>query len=186
VPADWKTAEPPICTPPIALVRYANKICFVVESNRLSVSDSQQQAVPDNSPIPDLAAKYIKILTHVRYNAVGINFLFFKPQADSEALLIRRFLKDGPWNSGSNPLRSLALRLKYAAEPGELNLSCETVTMPNAEVDTAETGLRIHANYHLAFSSDNPLGLALDAIGLFRNRYAHAVSWIKTLFGQEE
>ncbi len=63
-----------ICTPPLSQVSYIEGLSIVAEFEKLQFIDIKKERIPFESPIPEIAIKYIKTLPHVQYTAVGLNF----------------------------------------------------------------------------------------------------------------
>jgi len=126
VPKDWnwEVAET-ITMPPLALVRYASGIAITVEHNKLQVMDVSDEPVPKKSKATAIARKYVETLPHVRYVAVGNNFQSVLPVEKPGAFLKSRFLKSGPWDSGSPALDEAGIRLVYPLPGGRLVLSLD-------------------------------------------------------------
>ena len=70
VPKEWSASEAPLCTPALSVVRYKN-ISLIADINKFQVVNSDEIVEPR---IADLAARYIEVLPHVHYTALGINF----------------------------------------------------------------------------------------------------------------
>ena len=113
VPEDWEPADPPICTPPFAQVKFKNQIVFTVQTDRLQVKDERPPEDVRSSQVPELATKYIRTLPHVRYTAVGVNVTGALECADPGAFLVERFMKPGPWNERELSLQSTTIQMQY-------------------------------------------------------------------------
>ena len=109
----WDLAESPICTPPFAVVKYANGVSFTTELRKFQVLDEALQEGLGASRAPAMASKYIAALPHVRYTAVGINFNAVARCDDPENLLIDRFLKPGAWHNQQCRPKAFSCRLVY-------------------------------------------------------------------------
>lgn len=127
VPADWgwDLASPPITTPPFATVQYESGVSISVESNKLQVADNKVTE-PTESKIVAMVKRYVEVVPHVRYTAVGINFRFAIELDDADAYLKAQFLKDGAWDSEENPMKSVGLKFVYPVTTGRLVLSIDS------------------------------------------------------------
>ena len=127
VPADWgwDLASPPITTPPFATVPYESGVSISVESNKLQVADNKVTE-PSESKIVAMVKRYVEVVPHVRYTAVGINFRFAIELDDADAYLKAQFLKDGAWDSEENPMKSVGLKFVYPVTTGRLVLSIDS------------------------------------------------------------
>lgn len=127
VPEDWKwkLATPPITTPPFATVQYESDVSISVESNKLQVADNKVTE-PTESKIVAIVKRYIEVVPHVRYTAVGINFRSAIELDDADTYLKAQFLKGGVWDSEQNPMKSVGLRFVYPVTSGRLVLSIDS------------------------------------------------------------
>lgn len=97
-----------------------------METNRFQVSDQKCGEHIAQSKAIDIARRYITVLPHVRYTAVGINFRRLVEIAQPDDFIKDRFLKKGRWNKGHNGLLGLSLKFVYEHEDGRLNLALES------------------------------------------------------------
>ena len=151
VPADWEweLASPPITTPPFATVQYESGVSISVESNKLQVADNKVTE-PTASKIVAMVKRYVEVMPHVRYTAVGINFRSVIELDDADAYLKDQFLKKGPWDNEENPMKSVGLRFVYDVASGRLVLSVDSGLVKEVAGDQAQQKLVIfaHANFH--------------------------------------
>ncbi|MGH8608488.1 MAG: hypothetical protein ACREX9_14065 [Gammaproteobacteria bacterium] len=146
----WKVVGPAITTPPFATVSYDSGVTVSIESHRLQVIDSSAPGSPQSSKAVNITQKYVEVLPHVRYSAVGINFRSIVEHADANAFLKARFLKSGVWDSEAHPLQTVGLKLVYPLDGGRVTLSLNggTVTQPLEKEIKQLSGILIHANFH--------------------------------------
>lgn len=144
----WKVAGNPITTPPFAAVSYDSGVTVSVETNRLQVRDVK--STPESSKALDIARKYVEILCHVRYSAVGINFRSLAEHAEPDAFLKERFLKSGPWDSDVHVLQGIGLRLAYLMNETRVTLTMESfIGSERSEGQSKESsGIFVYANFH--------------------------------------
>lgn len=151
VPADWnwEVAET-VTTPPLALVRYTNGIAITVDHNKLQVLDVSDNPMPGKSKAAVIAQRYVETLPHVPCVAVGNNFQCVVPMENPGAFLRSRFLKSGPWDSGTPALQEAGVRLVYPLPDGRLVLSLDAGKAE--KLDGANTVgqsvLLMNANFH--------------------------------------
>jgi len=178
-------SEPPICTPAFAVVKYVDGLVFTVERERFQLSDSRLRDDFSSSDIPQLAAKYIKTLPHVRYTGAGINLTALVECDHPEALLISRFLKPGEWNDEALPVKALGLNFAYDVPRAVLRLSCEAGTVKHPELGE-KRGILLTANYHTDLPEPEALKEAEVVISLYPERCAHFSKTAKRVLGLEE
>jgi len=149
VSPDFKTKNV-ICTPPVAQVVYEEGISIVAEFERLQFIDTITERIPESSPIPDIAARYIKILPHVRYTACGINFAGHFPFKDKEtarSFISEKFIKPGPWLPQKENT-DIGVTFTYS-----IGNTKKTVSLKPGEIQGPDgamfPGILVNANYHL-------------------------------------
>ncbi len=144
-----------ICTPPVAQVSYVEGISVIAEFEKLQFIDIELKRIPFESPISEIAAKYINVLPHVRYKAAGLNFIGHYLCKDKEfalSFLHHKFLKDGSWNTYGDEMPSISLKFAYSLK----NIKC-TISMKTAELlkpnEPSLPIIGISANYHIDSTS---------------------------------
>lgn len=148
VDPEWEVVDQPITTPALSQVRYRNGIAFLVERSKLQLLDVGDYDVLGESPILDLAARYVEALPHVPYTAVGINFTLLLEGGDPAGVIVDRFLKPGPWTSEFPGLTAMTPRLTYDRGDCTLNLDVKSGTVTLFETKEEREGIVLHANYH--------------------------------------
>jgi len=173
VPEEWELAEPPICTPPLSVVKYKDGIIFTVESNKFQVLQSPPPQQLSDSHVPQLALRYIEKLPHVRYTAVGINMAVALIHPKPEEFLIERFLVLKSCDVDDLHLKAVSLRFVYPVENGVLNLSCEPGVLEDKKPASKSSSVIISANYHTECAGDSTVEEVKKAIETFPERCNH-------------
>lgn len=137
-----------ISTPPISHVKYKEKIAITVDFERLTFADADENRIPINSPIPSIAKKYIEILRHVPYKAVGINFngYYECSHIDPNQYILNRFIKKGPWSEYEGIEPSTGLNFSYKMNEVSLNLSIAPAVTRKG--DKTFPSIAIKSNFH--------------------------------------
>ena len=148
VPDEWVVVGGLICTPPFSIVEYANGIAFRVESNRLQIIDGAPAGAGKASPAPEIAVKSVRALPHVRYTAVGINFMAFQELNDPDAYVIRRFLSAGSWNDADLAPDSAGVQLTYPLGESRFNLAIKPGRRQRSEAGPIVHGIVLEGNCH--------------------------------------
>lgn len=148
----WKLAGDAITTPPFATVPYDAGITVTVETNKLQVVDQRSEA-PTQSRLADIVNRYIEVLPHVPYLAVGINFNGAVKMSDPGTYLKKHFFKEGKWDSEETPLESVGLRLVYSLEEGRLVL---TIDQAHRMGDKNDKVILVNANFHRDCDKEKP------------------------------
>jgi hypothetical protein len=184
VPKEWQLAEPPICTPALSVVKYANGVVLLVESNRLQVLENAPSEDAADSSVPDVAAKYVMTLPHVRYTAVGINSTVLAECGNPETAIIDRFLKSGPWNGGALQLKAAGLKFVYSAGGCLLRMSLDPGNTVIAGGEPLQ-GVIANANYQFDVHPGSPVADVERAIRAFPERCSHLAGVMRTVLGLE-
>lgn len=175
VPDDYELVEPPLTTPPVAIVKYKQGISITVEMEKLQVVETITEGFPQLPSAPQIASMYVQTLPHVRYTAVGINWGCTLRKEDPNGWISNRFLSQGPWRENSHELIGSDLRFKYALPDAQCNLS-----LASGEVSERETSVpvvTVNVNYHhdiTGYPSD-------QAVAQLIERWAHRLDHFRTL-----
>lgn len=147
VPAEWEWAiDQVVTTPAFSVVGYTNGVSVTVEPNKLQVVDGGEGTMPPDSKATAIAQRYVSVLPHVRYTAVGTNFASAIDVADPETYLRNRFLKQGGWDTPSHPLAAVGLRLAYSLPNGNLTLSLDNIEIERPEINQGNPKAMVLAN----------------------------------------
>lgn len=142
---DWRVVGLPITTPAIATVQYDSKVAVTVEPTKLQVTDNSEAAISE-SHICELASNYLKVLPHVQYNALGVNFTTLTFVDDVNEFLISRFLKAGNWNSDKNQLQGTGYKFVYPMENGRIVFSVDVGTRQGNDKPFIVSKANFHRN----------------------------------------
>jgi hypothetical protein len=186
VPSDWEVSEQPVSTPVFAMVKYKNGIVFNVEQNKFRVSRDELKDDVGESQLPDLACKYVQKLPHVNYQALGINFKGFIECAESEKLVMDRFLKPGIADfNGAHPQAS-GFRFVYRLNDVRLRLSFDSGKVKLADNENERSGILIDANYHLDLSGRNIHEEIKHATSQYSAHYNHFTKATRSILALED
>jgi len=188
VEKEWKEAEPPICTPIISKVRYDNGVEFTAEPGKLQILMLEPSLAQAKEVLPRLARKYVQTLPHVRYTAVGVNFLGFFQCENSADYLTERFLKTGYWNSAERHPATLCFVLGYDLGDMMLNLRFEGGKRQSSPSMEPCKGVVVDTNFHVTFKADesNATDLALRTIDRYNELYEQFLEHVKRTFDLKE
>ncbi len=181
---DEELAEPSISTPALSLVKYASGLVFMVELNKLQITDNAP--TEDTERPARLATLYLKELPHVRYVAIGLNFTGFVDHDRPEVFLAEKFLKPGPWKTAPLEPTAVGLKLAYPTDDWTLNMSLDAGSLTRKSGPAATKGVVISGNYHKDLEGQSPLREATDAISAFSERSRQFSTVAKTILGFEE
>ena len=171
VPKDWEVSEGPICTPAFSLVGFSNGISFRVEQSRLQVIHTHPSGRGTDSLVRELARRYVEKLPHVRYTAVGVNFVTLSECANPDEFMANKFLKEGPWKDENLMPISVGVHLSYAVSPATVHLSLKPGRSKTQKGEDPKTGIVIEGNCH---SETQNTGATLSAIDSFKRALGRA------------
>lgn len=143
---EWKVLPPALMTPPFARVGYDSGVVIIVEPNKLHIS--QNGFSPNDSHLPEIVSRYIDVLPHIRYNAIGVNFGYVESYANADSYIRKRYLKRGAWDSEINVLNTAGVKFVYEIDGGHLSISVDSGTKNEVTGQTKPTALIVNANYN--------------------------------------
>lgn len=167
VPSGWGwVVKEAITTPPLSLVKYENDVTITVEQDKISVTDPNVENGPEGSKVAEVAARYLDILPHVSYRAVGNNFQSLVAMEDPAAYLKTRFLKDGPWITGDPALNAVGVRLLFPIKGGRFSLTLDAGAATLPDSSDLQDVLVVNANFNRTCSESTALA---DAVGALKS-----------------
>ena len=108
----WAVAET-ITTTPFAQTRFTNGITLTVDNERFNITQMINGDYPESSPIYDMATDYIKILEHVKYTAMGLNWDIVVPMKSPDSWMIEHFIKKASIPKSGPAIDGLNLTMKF-------------------------------------------------------------------------
>jgi len=170
-----------ISTPPVSHVKYKEKITITVDFERLTFVDSNENRIPFNSPLPLIAKKYLEVLRHVPYKAVGINFngYYESSHIDPSQYILNKFIREGPWNEYEGMGPSMGLSFSYKMDDVTLNLNIAPATTRREE--RIFPSIVINSNFHYA-PKDVKMENILKYIGSWELRYNQLTGLLSKIF----
>lgn len=156
---DWKmdSIPPSFSSDVVSLISFIdNSIVWQVERDRLTIQEKVEGDFKETYRSHGCAKKYAKILKHIPYNALGMNWHF---SAEKKAFdwMKSRFFREGKWKD-SVELSGLTFK---PSPPWTLTLSGKKVQ--------DKLQLELGCNYHVDISSDDDkvakICSIIDALG---------------------
>ena len=146
VDKNWDVAET-ITTTPFSQTRFKNGITVTVDNERLNITQEINGDYPESSPIYGIASGYLKILEHIKYRAMGLNWNIFVPTTEPGPWLIDHFLKKSSIPKSSPALEGLNLTMKFNFSGNTINfqLAPETIAFAGK---TPIDAIRVRTNTH--------------------------------------
>ncbi|MBM4273368.1 MAG: hypothetical protein FJ128_12830 [Deltaproteobacteria bacterium] len=146
VSSDWEANEI-LTTPAFATVRYPAGVVFLLDQERLEIRKECAASFQDNYDVHNFAVRYAKVLPHVSYTSVGLNWHISAEMAEPGMFITDRFVRPEAWKeSGAKPMQSsVKLSFKMKDTLCNLNFSPGKAKIPGREYYPA---VIINANYH--------------------------------------
>jgi hypothetical protein len=190
VPQEWQEGVEvvrAITTPPFALVEYSNGISIVVENEKLQVVDVKTPADPSESTAVQIAINYVHTLPHVKYKAVGLNFQSAICMNSAREFLKERFIKAGPWDSNSDPLDAVGIRLKYRIKGnGFAIFEIDAGEQKSSVLDGAsQTVAIVKANFHRGCEGYPAEAQVVDHLSHVREDWIHYQRILRKVLNEE-
>jgi hypothetical protein len=146
VPEEAELAAPAITTPAFSRVAFADGVSLTAEAARMIFSENLIGKPLEEASVPRMANRYVELLPHVGYSAVGINpggHAVAASQEAANAFVRERMLSDGPWKDFGEGITRAALTLHYPRNDGHLSVSVDA-----AQLVTGEHVVSFAANRH--------------------------------------
>lgn len=163
----WELSEDPITLPVLSKVEYASDFSIVARPEQVIFSDSGPSRIPGETPVGEVAAKYVKTLPHVTYEAVGINpkaCLPFDEREDACVWIAEHLLKEGPWMRYRH-LEANSVRFQYSVASGRFLISIGAGEVEQNN-EPALQGVLFQGNFHHDIDASEPEETASSAQGV--------------------
>jgi len=146
VPSDWEAKEV-LTTPAFATVRYPANVVFLLDQERLEVRKECDTSFQNNYDVHNFAARYVKVLPHVSYTSVGLNWHVSVEMDEPERFITGRFVRPEVWKGSGAELRQSSVKLSFQIENAvcNVNFSPGKAKMPGREYYPA---IIINVNFH--------------------------------------
>lgn len=181
VPNDWVPSSV-IVTQPLSQIVFSNGVSITVEEKRMQVKTDSPNEIEWRDVIPAIAIKYLNVLQHVHYNAVGMNMVFARPANDDSNLkemLVRDMIVEGPWNNIGGGLSEAIVELKYTNSLPYLGIKVQIATK-KLDDDRSEHAFLYTTNLHHDFQNDE-ISERGEFIASLGNRVDRVLSQISDL-----
>ncbi len=179
------TATNIFCTQPVSQIAYQEGIIITTEFEKLQLVDAVSSRIPFDSPIPDIATKYVRKLPFVRYKAVGLNFTGHYGFTDPKAAinyLPNFFLKEGKWSSYGAGMPMIGIKFTYSFPTYKCLISVDTAeTIPPDQ--TEKGAVIVTANYHSDLNNLDDIAAFIDD---WKKHYNHLGKIIDDTFPEKK
>jgi hypothetical protein len=128
VPMDWEIAEPPICVEPMSQVSFKGGLKINAQFDKVIFKENIEENKLEEIKVPAIAKKYITVLPHVDYKAVGINLrghIIFDSEDSVAKYILETYISEGPWREiGTAPVRT-SIKFLYSFDEVRCNLTID-------------------------------------------------------------
>lgn len=152
---DWETTSPIFTTEQLSQVVYKNQISIQVQPDKLIFNE----AINNNNfqgLIPNIARKYLEVLPHVNYSALGINIISHVIAENSDEIdnyFGEYILRSGDWKKYQNVSPNPSFSLNYPLENCQINISISPAKIESQEADYQHKSVILFTgNIHRDFS----------------------------------
>ena len=140
-------ANPAVSTPVFSQAAFENGLTVTADPTRV-IFAHRNPLSEDNCLSPDAAMRYIELVPHAPYSAIGINPKGFIPAAERTSVRVADILVDkGRWTSFKDVLPDIQLKAIYNFEKRNITLDVVGANMTNGDGSEAP-GLLFQANIH--------------------------------------
>jgi len=174
VPSDWEVKDAPITTSQVSQVTFNSGIIISAQYNRLVFRESIKDFSPENLSLHEIATKYVKILSHVSYVAVGTNFkgtVKFPSKLDGDTYILEKLLRDGPWKKFGTGPDGASITISYPLGNAKLNLA---IFREQTNQENNDTNIQFRGNIHRGFESatqEEGLQMTVSAFDRWQSDY---------------
>ena len=175
VPEDWNVRDI-VITPPFSNIVYENGVQFVVELNKLQIRAGKPEQIDCDRDLPKMVMDYLRILPHVSYLGVGINYVFVLKDSNHDYIR-KNFLQDGPWLQKEGNVSKAAIEFNYLNVNPRFNL----------KIDSQSNDILFSVNYHQDFKPDQEEQRAqyISEMGKMKIRFLEYVQHLPIACEQE-
>jgi len=137
----------PITTPAFSTVVYSKNITISLEPNKFQVTDASGCPI-NKSIICELVRRYVDVLPHVKYQALGLNFTKLTTVTqDGTNFILDRFFKNNVLPSvNGNDLVNIGFNCTYEIDGGVLSLTINKGAQKGVDEPFIVTRGNIHRN----------------------------------------
>lgn len=171
VPQDWEISSPIFTTEEISQVTYKNKINIQVQTDRLifneAINENNYQGLT-----PNIATKYLDVLPHVNYYALGINLISHIIADSPEEIdnyLRELILCPGDWKKFKNVYPNPSFSFNYPFEDHIINITINPAKIKSETTDEYKSVILFSGNIHRDFSELEDLEKQRTEIKQFLN-----------------
>lgn len=177
VPEEWVVRDI-VITPPFSNMVYENGVQFVVELNKLQVRANKPERIDCDRDLPKMVTEYLRVLPHVPYQGVGVNFIFaLKGKSHDD---VHAFLRDGPWLHQEGGVNRVAIEFNYLGAQPKFNVKIEPQVNDAPGHGDSFSNIIFTVNFHHDFKPDEE-DLRMQYISDIKSLKARFIAYSKHL-----
>lgn len=164
VPGGWQTRSPPITTEVFAQATFQEGLQFTAEPDKLAITAHARQLKDPVSTLQSAAERYVEVLPHVPYTAVGLNSIYSLPMDDddpNEQLVEKAFRSDLTNLTYRNTIPRTSATLHYSFDDYKANISLNTGTVKQDDQPMQALIFSFNGHHGLPEKAGAPATLAL-------------------------
>jgi hypothetical protein len=180
---DWEGARSTL-TPPLSQIVFKEGFAITAELQKLVFQENEGERVPDKTKLGAIASAYTKILPHVPYTSVGVNFTGHINKTSTEeasSYLLNRFIAKGKWTNYGKTPPAVGVKFVYDIGDSKCTLSLEPgevihVDKPQERIPV----VFVSVNYHSDANSQKKDWLS-TAIAKWADDFRHFIKMVDEL-----
>lgn len=155
IPAGWKNKKV-IVTPPFSQVEYEG-FAVQMEENKVLISAQNVPLFSWEEVLPKVAIRFLKVLPHVAYTSVGLNFNLYDESItgqEAEGKLIDDMLTKGDWHNINGGLTGTLVDLQFRKSMPHFSIKVgvrETISKKEGQIEKKLEGFLVTINCHHDF-----------------------------------
>lgn len=157
VPKSWELSESPLATEPISQVKFKSNISIAAQFEKLIFTEAVRDKTVKKYLVPNIAKKYVQVLPHVDYTAVGINIkghVIADTPAEAENYAIDALFAEGAWKNFFKAQPTALPKLTYGLPDGQLSITVENALL-KSEDGTKVPVVTFGSNMHREIEGSN-------------------------------
>ena len=179
VPEDFQKNPNSLSTPVVSQINYKNGFNIKVEPERtefqfLNLGVAEKNNLNKLLLLKEISSKYVSVFEYIKYQAVGINFVFIRDDLNYHSVIEQIVKKDNPHTSFENNKGTInSINLSYSVNGTTFN-----VTVNRAEKKLSRSPQNVNINFVPLFQ------INIHYLGEYANNKASIISNIQDNYKQ--
>ncbi len=167
VSKEWEV-ENTLTTDQISQTVFKNNFNIQMRPDRVIFEQSiDEDFDSDKFQLYEVASKFLEILPHVNYTALGINptgHVIFETEEELEIFITEKLLRSGDWKIFQGVKPEVSFSFSYPFETKNISLAISNVIVFDNETNIKQLGVLFSGNIHYDFNSELPIEKNLVSI----------------------